>query len=77
MTTQTRSSTPFRLRTYITKQWREFNPDELDEIGNSAHRLTRALQKKYGLSADEADRQVHAFICRAWNEHRQSEWLAG
>jgi hypothetical protein len=77
MTTRTRPLTQFHLRAYIAKRWRKFDDDDLDEIGNSARRLAQALREKYHLSPDEADRQVHAFICRAWNEHRQSEWLAG
>lgn len=65
------------LRAQIEKKWPGFSPAELDEIGNNCRRLSEALQRKYGLSASDAEQQTRRLACLAWNEHRRAEWLAG
>ena len=46
----------------ILKYWDDLTQDEADWIDGDVNRLIEALQTKYGLSADEAARQVSAFL---------------
>lgn len=49
------------------KQWGNLTDDELDRIAGQRDELVGRIQERYGLSRDEADRQI-----RDW-ESRQSE----
>ena len=46
----------------IRERWDDFNELEIDEIGHSTDRLRLALEQKFGLSPDEAARQVDDFL---------------
>lgn len=76
MTTGNTPAKPFTVRKKIAEEWTGFNDAELDEIGDNAGRLVEALQRKHGLAREDAERQVRRFVNRAWQEHRQAEWLA-
>ncbi|SFH93255.1 hypothetical protein [Planctomicrobium piriforme] len=46
----------------ILEHWDDFTADEVDWVDGDAQRLIEALETKYGLSGDEAARQVAAFL---------------
>lgn len=46
----------------IQKQWDDFSSEEVDWIDGRVNRLIHALTAKFGLSRDEAARQVEAFL---------------
>lgn len=45
----------------IKKQWGKLTDDELDRIAGEKDKLVGKLQEKYGLSKEEAERQVNDF----------------
>src|SRR3954471_5441134 len=45
-------------RVHVARRWQCLNERELDEIAGDRDRLARCLQEVYGISADEADRQI-------------------
>lgn len=47
-----------RIRTY----WHDLTEEEIDWIHGEPTKLMSALSDKYGLSRDEAGRQVEAFL---------------
>lgn len=46
----------------LLSAWDDFTRVEADEIGGSSAKLVAALQDKFGLSKDEAARQVQDFL---------------
>lgn len=42
----------------VARRWPDFNKFELDQVCQSVPQLRRGLQAKYGISADEAARQI-------------------
>ena len=42
----------------VARRWPDFTPLELEQVCESIVQLRGGLQQKYGLSADEAARQV-------------------
>jgi hypothetical protein len=45
-------------RAEVARHWQCLNERELDEIAGDRQRLGRCIQKVYGISADEAERQI-------------------
>jgi hypothetical protein len=60
-------------RERLHAQWNEFEPEELDWIAGSAANLIQALTDKYGISRDEAARQVNHYLKSALQHERGSE----
>jgi uncharacterized protein YjbJ (UPF0337 family) len=52
----------------IKKQWGKFTDDQLDVIAGKRDHLAGKIQESYGVSKDEAEKQL-----AAWRE-RQKEW---
>jgi hypothetical protein len=50
------------LRNHIRESWTDLTEPELDWVGNKPERLAAALAEKYGISRDEAARQVWDFM---------------
>jgi hypothetical protein len=46
----------------ILSFWDDFTAEEVDWVDGDVDRLINALQTKFGLSADEAARQIDAFL---------------
>ncbi|WP_027715597.1 CsbD family protein [Desulfuromonas sp. TF] len=45
----------------IKKQWGKLTDDELDRIAGERDKLVGKLQEKYGITKEEAERQVRDF----------------
>jgi uncharacterized protein YjbJ (UPF0337 family) len=45
----------------IKKQWGKLTDDELDRIAGEKDKLVGKLQEKYGITKEEAERQVRDF----------------
>lgn len=45
----------------IKKQWGKLTDDELDRIAGERDKLVGKLQEKYGMTKEEAERQVNDF----------------
>jgi len=45
----------------IKKQWGKLTDDELDRIAGEKDKLVGKLQEKYGISKEEAERQINDF----------------
>jgi uncharacterized protein YjbJ (UPF0337 family) len=45
----------------IKKQWGKLTDDELDRIAGERDKLVGKLQEKYGITKEEAERQVSDF----------------
>jgi uncharacterized protein YjbJ (UPF0337 family) len=45
----------------IKEQWGKLMNDELDRIQGRREQLAGAIQKRYGIAKDEAERQVQTF----------------
>lgn len=50
------------LRSHVRRQWPEMSDRELDRIDGRPNRLYHALIQKYGISRDEAARQLWEFL---------------
>ena len=50
------------LRNLIRDQWPDMSDHELDRIDGRPNRLYHALIQKYGISRDEAARQLWEFL---------------
>jgi len=46
-------------RAEVARRWQCLSERELDEIAGDRQRLGRCIQEVYGISADEADRQIY------------------
>lgn len=51
-----------QMRDRIARQWPDLSEFELDRIGTRPERLYHALIQKYGISRDEAARQLWSFL---------------
>jgi uncharacterized protein YjbJ (UPF0337 family) len=49
------------LRGTVKEQWGELTDDEIDRIEGKREQLIGAVQKRYGIAKDEAEREVKAF----------------
>ena len=45
----------------VKEQWGKLTDDDLSQIHGRRDQLAGAIQKRYGIEKDEAERQVHAF----------------
>jgi uncharacterized protein YjbJ (UPF0337 family) len=45
----------------VKEQWGKLTDDELDRIEGHRDQLAGAIQKRYGIAKDEAERQVKEF----------------
>lgn len=45
----------------VRQQWGKLTDDDLDVIGGRREELSGRIQKAYGVSKDEADRQISQF----------------
>ena len=45
----------------VRAQWGKLTDDDLDVIGGRREELSGRIQKAYGISKDEADRQISEF----------------
>ena len=45
----------------IKEQWGRFTDDELDVVAGKRDQFLGKLQEKYGITKDEAERQLHDF----------------
>jgi uncharacterized protein YjbJ (UPF0337 family) len=45
----------------VKEQWGKLTDDDLNQIQGRREQLAGAIQKRYGIEKDEAERQVHAF----------------
>jgi uncharacterized protein YjbJ (UPF0337 family) len=52
------------------EQWGELTDDDLDAISGRRDQLTGKIQERYGLSRDEAERQVEE-----WQERANDDWF--
>mgnify|MGYP006969414691 CR=1 FL=1 len=50
------------LREHIRESWADLTEPEIDWVGDEPERLASALSQKYGISRDEAARQVWHFM---------------
>lgn len=48
----------------VHEQWGELTDDELDRVEGKRDQLLGTLQKAYGISREEADRQIRAWEAR-------------
>jgi uncharacterized protein YjbJ (UPF0337 family) len=45
----------------VRQQWGKLTDDDLDTIGGKREELSGRIQRAYGVSKDEADRQIESF----------------
>jgi uncharacterized protein YjbJ (UPF0337 family) len=45
----------------VKEQWGRFTDDELDVVAGKRDQFLGKLQEKYGITKDEAERQLHDF----------------
>jgi uncharacterized protein YjbJ (UPF0337 family) len=50
-----------QIRGRIREQWGDLTDDDLDRIEGKRDQLVGAVQKRYGVARDEADKQVRRF----------------
>jgi uncharacterized protein YjbJ (UPF0337 family) len=55
------------VRGKIQEQWGELTDDDLDRIEGKRDQLLGAVQKRYGVARDEAERQVERFEA-SWSD---------
>ncbi len=55
----------------VKEQWGKLTDDQLDIIAGKRDQLTGKLQEAYGISKEEAERQIDKF------EHRYETWRPG
>jgi uncharacterized protein YjbJ (UPF0337 family) len=46
------------LRDKVREKWADLTDDEIDEVGGKRHELVAALQRRYGRTKNDADRDV-------------------
>jgi uncharacterized protein YjbJ (UPF0337 family) len=49
-----------QVRGEVKKQWGKLTDDELDQIGGNYDLLVGKIQERYGVTKEEAERQVKA-----------------
>ena len=50
-----------QLKGKVQEQWGKFTDDDFDQIAGQRDQLIGAVQKRYGVAKDEAERQVKKF----------------
>jgi uncharacterized protein YjbJ (UPF0337 family) len=50
-----------QLRGRVREQWGKLTDDDLDQIQGKREQLLGAVQKRYGIAKDEAERQLKQF----------------
>ncbi len=50
-----------KIRGKVKEQWGKLTDDDLDRIEGKRDQLLGAVQKKYGVARDEAERQLSEF----------------
>jgi uncharacterized protein YjbJ (UPF0337 family) len=50
-----------QLRGKIKEQWGQLTDDDLDRIEGKRDQLIGAVQKRYGVAKEEAEKQLHDF----------------
>ena len=55
----------------VKEQWGKLTDDDFDVIGGKREQLAGKIQETYGLSKDEAEKQISDFEARA----RRENWL--
>jgi uncharacterized protein YjbJ (UPF0337 family) len=50
-----------QIRGRVREQWGDLTDDDLDRIEGKRDQLVGAVQKRYGIARDEADKQVRHF----------------
>lgn len=50
-----------QLKGKARERWAELNDDDLEKIKGRGEQLAGAIQEKYGVSKEEADRQIDEF----------------
>jgi len=50
-----------QFRGHVKEQWGKLTDDDLDRIEGKRDQLLGALQKRYGVARDEAERQLREF----------------
>lgn len=50
-----------QFRGKVREQWGDLTDDELDRIEGRRDQLLGAVQKRYGIAREEAERQVRSF----------------
>jgi len=50
-----------QFRGKVKEQWGKLTDDDLDQIEGKRDQLLGAVQKRYGLARDEADKQIAKF----------------
>lgn len=50
-----------QFRGQVQEQWGKLTSDDLDQIEGKRDQLLGAVQKRYGIARDEAERQVKKF----------------
>jgi uncharacterized protein YjbJ (UPF0337 family) len=50
-----------QFRGKIKEQWGKLTDDDLDRIEGKRDQLVGAVQKRYGVAKDEAEKQLHDF----------------
>lgn len=56
------------LKGKVKSAWGKLTDDELDHIDGETDKLVGAIQKRYGRTRDQAEREV-----REWRRHRAHE----
>ena len=50
-----------QLQSRVRQQWGKLTDDEIDKIAGKREQLAGHIQKAYGVSKDEAERQIEQF----------------
>ena len=50
-----------QFRGQVKEQWGKLTDDDLDQIEGKRDQLVGAVQKRYGIARDEADKQISKF----------------
>ena len=50
-----------QFRGQVKEQWGNLTDDDLDQIDGKREQLLGAVQKRYGIAKDEAERQINKF----------------
>jgi len=50
-----------QFRGQVKEQWGNLTDDDLDQIEGKREQLLGAVQKRYGIAKDEAERQINKF----------------
>jgi uncharacterized protein YjbJ (UPF0337 family) len=58
----------------VKEQWGKLTDEDLNQIQGRREQLAGAIQKRYGIEKDEAERQVHAFEdeCQSCESERRT-----